>query len=62
VELYVHSPDTPSWRCAQLSKKHRDNFTFTLTVVIMGWCVSQAVRKLSSGGRLPEAWVSRQTS
>jgi hypothetical protein len=26
VELYVHSPYTPSWRGAQL--KHRDNFTF----------------------------------
>jgi hypothetical protein len=24
VELYLHSPDTPSWRGAQL--KHRDNF------------------------------------
>jgi hypothetical protein len=29
VELYLHSPNTPSWRGAQL--KHRDNFTFTLT-------------------------------
>jgi hypothetical protein len=32
VELYLHSPNTPSWRGAQL-KKHRDNFTllyFTL--------------------------------
>jgi hypothetical protein len=27
VELYIHSPSTPSWRCAEL--KHRDNFTFT---------------------------------
>jgi hypothetical protein len=26
VELYLHSPDTPSWRGAQL--KHRDNFAF----------------------------------
>jgi hypothetical protein len=26
VELYLHSPSTPSWRGAQL--KHRDNFTF----------------------------------
>jgi hypothetical protein len=26
VELYLHSPNTPSWRGAQL--KHRDNFTF----------------------------------
>jgi hypothetical protein len=26
VELYLHSPSTPSWLGAQL--KHRDNFTF----------------------------------
>jgi hypothetical protein len=30
VELYFHSPNTPSWRGAQL--KHRDNFTFTFTL------------------------------
>jgi hypothetical protein len=30
MELYLHSSNTPSWRCAQL-KKRRDNFTFTLT-------------------------------
>jgi hypothetical protein len=29
VELYLHSPTTPSWCGAWL--KHRDNFTFTLT-------------------------------
>jgi hypothetical protein len=29
VELYLHSPNTPSWRGAQLGE-HRDNFTFTL--------------------------------
>jgi hypothetical protein len=28
VELYLHSPNTPTWRGAQL--KHRDNFTLTL--------------------------------
>jgi hypothetical protein len=28
VELCLHSPNTPSWRGAQL--KHRDNFTFTI--------------------------------
>jgi hypothetical protein len=27
VELYLHSPNTPSWRGAQL--KYRDNFPFT---------------------------------
>jgi hypothetical protein len=33
VELYLYSPNMPSWRDAQL-KKHRDNFTvyiFTFT-------------------------------
>jgi len=25
--IYLHSPNTPSWRGAQL--KHKDNFTFT---------------------------------
>jgi hypothetical protein len=29
VELYLHYPNTHSWRGAQL--KHRDNFTFTFT-------------------------------
>jgi hypothetical protein len=29
VDLYIHSPHTPSWRSASLVK-HRDNFTFTL--------------------------------
>jgi hypothetical protein len=30
VELYFHSPNTPSWRGAQ--GEHRDNFTFTFVV------------------------------
>jgi hypothetical protein len=30
VELYLHSPNTPTWR-AQL--KHRENFTFTLFIL-----------------------------
>jgi hypothetical protein len=29
VELYLHSPNTPSWRGAQ--GEHRDNFTFYLS-------------------------------
>jgi hypothetical protein len=29
-----HSPNTPSWLCAQL--KHRSNFTFTFTLVVYG--------------------------
>jgi len=27
VEIYLHSPNTPSWRGCLV--KHRDNFTFT---------------------------------
>jgi hypothetical protein len=33
VELYFHSPNTPSWRGAELTKKYRDNFTCTFTFV-----------------------------
>jgi hypothetical protein len=32
VELYIESPNTPSWCGAQL--KHSDNFTFTLPVIL----------------------------
>jgi hypothetical protein len=35
VELYLHSPNTPSWRGAQL--KHRDNFTFTGHLARLSW-------------------------
>jgi hypothetical protein len=37
VELYLHSPNTPSWHGAQL-REHRDNFTFTLNSVVWGVC------------------------
>jgi hypothetical protein len=30
-ELYLHSPNTPSWRVAQLKKTHRNNFTSIFT-------------------------------
>jgi hypothetical protein len=33
VELYLHSPNTPSWCGALL--KHRDNFTFTIIIIII---------------------------
>jgi hypothetical protein len=33
MELYLHSPNMPSWRGAQL-KKHKDNFTFTFYLYI----------------------------
>jgi hypothetical protein len=32
VELYLHSPNTPSWLGSQLKEKHRDKFTFDLTL------------------------------
>jgi hypothetical protein len=39
MELYLHSPKIPSWRGAQLKKKHRDNFTlFYLLKVKLSLC------------------------
>jgi hypothetical protein len=35
VELYFHSPNTPSWRGARLGE-HRGNFAFTLTFTYLG--------------------------
>jgi len=32
VELYLYSPNAPSWCGAQLGE-HRDNFTFTFTFI-----------------------------
>jgi hypothetical protein len=43
VELYLHSPNMPSWRGAQL--KHRDSFTFTLHVGYYGICRFQTNTK-----------------
>jgi len=34
VELYLHSPNKPSWCGSQL--KHRDNFTFIFYCIVMG--------------------------
>jgi len=31
VDLYIHSPNAPSWHGAQLKKKDKDNFTFNFT-------------------------------
>jgi hypothetical protein len=45
VELYLHSPDKPSWRGAQLKKKHRDNFTFTFAFSFYAYLSLQFVRK-----------------
>jgi hypothetical protein len=48
VELYLHSPNTPSWHGAQL--KHRDNFTFTFTFTLsiapkVGWVPDSVWRR-----------------
>jgi hypothetical protein len=59
VDLYLHSPNTPSWRGAQLKKKHKDNFTFTFLTT---WCrilfekltVTQLVKKYSAFFMEPE--------
>jgi len=34
MEIYLHSPNTPSWRGAQL--KHRGNFTLTSALLTNG--------------------------
>jgi len=49
VELYLHSPYTPSWRCAQL--KHRDSFTLSRTFT---WCRStdHSTFSLQGAGRI----------
>jgi hypothetical protein len=38
VELYLHYPNTPSWRGARL--KHRDNFTFNFTLTFLLFTIS----------------------
>jgi hypothetical protein len=42
VELYLHSPNTPSWHGAQL--KHWDNFTFTFTFYLQHMYNGDSVR------------------
>jgi hypothetical protein len=55
VELYLHSPNTPSLRDAQLKYKHRDNFTLTLSLFLL--ILSSNLRLLSpSNGLLPTAF------
>jgi hypothetical protein len=45
VELYIHSPNTPSWRGAQL--KHRDNFTFIHQHTLLKFsCINILLRRL----------------
>jgi hypothetical protein len=56
VELYLHSPNTPSWRGAQL-KKHRDNFTFSSL-----HCFSSSVCSTQGKALLPQdlAYLTRR--
>jgi hypothetical protein len=49
VELYLHSPNIPSWRGAQ--GEHRDNFTFTFTRAYASGC-SVAVSKHGNNKKL----------
>jgi hypothetical protein len=46
MELYFQSPNTPSWRGAQLKEQQRDNFTFTLHRV--GFIFGRSESKLFS--------------
>jgi hypothetical protein len=43
VELYLHTPNTPSWRGAQL--KHKDNFTLPLKIKIQDAAEKRATIK-----------------
>jgi hypothetical protein len=43
VELYLHSPNTPSWCGAQL--KHRDNFTFYLCISLNSHHIDRCLKK-----------------
>jgi hypothetical protein len=43
MELYLHSPSTPSWHDVQLKRKHRDNCTFTFTFWSMRICFHNTV-------------------
>jgi hypothetical protein len=45
VELYLHSPTTPSWRGAQ--GEHRDNFILIIIIIICRkWAVAKDAERL----------------
>jgi hypothetical protein len=46
VELYLHSPNTPSWGGAEL--KHRDNFALTFTFTCNETCNVNHLSEMSS--------------
>jgi hypothetical protein len=56
VKLYLHSPNTPSWRGAQL--KHRDNFTASAFELRFRMCRQKGPRKSGRTGTKWSASVS----
>jgi hypothetical protein len=65
MKLYLHSPNTPSWRGAQL--KHGDNFTFredtpiaVLTYHFLSFCLSVMVT-MSKQERIILKYVTNET-
>jgi hypothetical protein len=59
VDLYFHSPKTPSWHGAQLEKKHSDNFTFPINNFI--YLILQEV-KLQGRRKLHKKELHKYTS
>jgi hypothetical protein len=51
MELYLHSPSTPSWRGAQL--KHSDNFTFNNRHISVGIALGYGLDDRCCKIRLP---------
>jgi hypothetical protein len=58
VNLYLHSPNTPLWRGAQL--KHRDNFTFYFIHYISITVTFRTVRKCSTIQAVVGMWDTKQ--
>jgi hypothetical protein len=58
VELYYHSPNTPSWRGAEL--KHRDNFTFTFPGV--KWPARETDHSPSHSAQSKYTWSCSSTT
>jgi hypothetical protein len=55
VELYLHSPNTPSWRGTQ--EEQRDNFTFNFTYVRL-WGCQCFMRSLQEVHKMNTLWES----
>jgi hypothetical protein len=52
VELYLHSPNMPSWHGAQFKKKHRDNFTCTLPYLTLQGLYMKCIELVLCNGLL----------